>query len=85
MLLLSAAFTLSFALDIVWALYVTCIAAKMPGRAALYSSLIVALGGLNVLVFVRSPWSVFAAALGGFCGTYVGVSGALRAWRGKLP
>jgi hypothetical protein len=40
---------------------------------------------LNVLVFVRSPWSVFAAALGGFCGTYVGVSGALRAWRGKLP
>lgn len=80
MFLFLASFALAFLMDVVWASYVGSIAAGHPGRASVGSALIVALGGLNVLVFVRSPWSVLAACMGAFCGTYVAVGKAPGAW-----
>jgi uncharacterized membrane protein YfcA len=84
-MLFAAAFGLAFLLDLVWAFYVSCVAAKKAGLAAFYSAAIVALGGLNVLLLVRDWRTLLAAGAGAFFGTYLGVGVFSKVWERIKP
>lgn len=58
-------------LDACWTFYIAAVAKKTPGRAAMWSSLIMLFGAFVALSYVQRPILVLAAGIGAFVGTYI--------------
>ena len=55
--------------DWFWALYIAKIGENKALAAALWSAVIIIVGGYTTLSYVHTPTALFAAALGAFVGT----------------
>lgn len=63
-------FTAVAVLDFLWASYVVHTASKNAMKSALYAMFMYLLGPLVVLTYIENRWTLIAAALGAFVGTY---------------
>lgn len=61
------------AYDFVWTALINATTAKRALAAAFHSSLLLTIGALCIIEYVRDPYLILAAGLGGFVGTYVSV------------
>jgi hypothetical protein len=59
--------------DFLWVQYVASITQRSPMLAAVWSSSIILANAGVVLVYVKNPWTIGAACLGAFGGTYISV------------
>lgn len=71
MLLGALTFILTLLADVCWTQYNMRSAEKRAHPAAFWSALIVAVGGLNVLLYTTSHWLLIPAILGAYLGTWV--------------
>lgn len=60
-------------LDVAWVGYNRSTAQGNRAHARLWAVLLVALGGLNTLAIVETPWALIATAAGAFVGTDIGL------------
>ena len=67
------AFTTSATLDWVWAKYTYAMVGRNAPLCAFWASAIILLGGINVLVYVSSPFAILASAAGAAFGTWLAV------------
>jgi hypothetical protein len=59
--------------DILYALYVLCVARKQALRASAISSALYSLGAYGVMTYLENPWYLVPLALGAFLGTFLAV------------
>jgi hypothetical protein len=69
----AAVFTAVAVADFAWTKYMMHAAAKHPHRAALWNSVIIALGSVSVVSYTENHWMLIPALLGAYVGTYVAV------------
>lgn len=67
-------FVAMFAVDFVWARYITACAERARFEAASWSVLVILLGGYVAISYVGDPWLLIPAGLGAFAGTWVSVT-----------
>jgi hypothetical protein len=63
-------FVLVFFTDALWTIYIQSAAKNKSLQAASASAILVLIGGVNIWLFVHSPWLLVPEMLGGFAGTY---------------
>lgn len=56
--------------DFVWTELTKAIAVKRAIRAAMMSAVLLTVGALCVIEYIKDPWLIIAAGMGGFVGTY---------------
>lgn len=66
-------FVAVMAADFAWTKYMMYAAAKNPHRAALWNTVIIALGSVSVVSYTENHWMLIPALLGAYLGTYVAV------------
>lgn len=59
--------------DICWTRYIQTVGQGAALRAAIWNSLILALGGFTVVEYTTNHWLLLPAILGGFAGTLLAV------------
>lgn len=59
--------------DILYALYVLCVAKKQAFRASFISSALYSLGAYGVMTYLDNRWYLIPLACGAFLGTFVAV------------
>lgn len=59
--------------DFLWTKYILATTGGFPFKAAIWSSSIILVNSLAVIVYVTNHWTILAAALGAFVGTFVSV------------
>jgi len=64
--------------DILWVLYIRRTSEGKAIAAAIFSSLIVLLGGFVILTYIGNKWYLVPAALGAFVGTVITIKFDLR-------
>lgn len=64
--------------DIIWVFYIRRISDGKAVSAAIFSSLIVLLGGFVILGYVGNKWYLVPAAIGAFVGTIITIKFDLR-------
>lgn len=66
------------AYDFVWTELINATTAGRELRAAFTSTLLLTVGALCVIEYVKEPWLILAAGAGGFVGTYLSVRRSKR-------
>jgi hypothetical protein len=66
-------FVATLALDFLWARYILAITKRAPVVAALWSAGIIAISSTTTIVYVSNHWTILAAIVGAFIGTYLSV------------
>jgi uncharacterized membrane protein YfcA len=59
--------------DVLYALYVLCVARKQAVQASAISSALYSLGAYGVMTYLDNPWYLVPLACGAFLGTYIAV------------
>lgn len=66
-------FLVTAALDATWAFFIRKTSQGRAFSAASFGALSYVLGAIATVMYVKQPWLIAIAALGGFLGTYVTV------------
>lgn len=66
-------FIISTLFDILWTLCIKAIRDKQAVAAATLSAILEVIGIFVIVVSVKNPLAIAAAALGAYCGTYITV------------
>ena len=59
--------------DFLWTKYIIATTGGLPLKAAIWSSSIILINSIAVCVYVANHWTIVAAALGAFVGTFISV------------
>ena len=64
-------FWLIFFTDALWTIYIQAASKNKALLAASASAILVLIGGVNIWLFIHTPWLLIPEMIGGFVGTYV--------------